>query len=69
MAAETTAKLDDDTDPGDTAEAEAEDGSSIFRWPKKKKTPGKLPKKDEADEAVDSRDAAANTLRDYFNRS
>jgi pSer/pThr/pTyr-binding forkhead associated (FHA) protein len=73
LAAETTAKLDDDTDPGDTAEseaeAEAEDGSSIFHWPKKKKTPGKLPKKEEADEVVDSRDAAANTLRDYFNRS
>ena len=67
LAAETTAKLDDDTDPGDTAEVE--DGSSIFRWPKKKKSPGKLPKKAKADEAVDSRDAAANTLRNYFNRS
>jgi pSer/pThr/pTyr-binding forkhead associated (FHA) protein len=63
LAAETLAALDDETDPGDEA---GKDGSSIFRWGKKK--PGKLPERPEEKEADDSRDAAADTLRKYFNR-
>ena len=66
VAAETLSALDDDTDPGDEPD---DDGSSIFRWGKKKKKPGKLPEQPKKDEAEDSRDAAADTLRKYFNRS
>ena len=65
-AADTLATLDDETDPGDEPD---DDGSSIFRWGKKKKKPGKLPERPKKDEAEDSRDAAADTLRKYFNRS
>jgi pSer/pThr/pTyr-binding forkhead associated (FHA) protein len=62
--------LNDDTDPGEVEGDEHDDGSSILRWfKKKKKEPGKLPKVDKEDEVGDSRDAATDTLRKYFNRS
>ena len=66
LDAETLAALGDDTDPGDAAD---EDGSSIFRWGKKKKKgPGKLPEVPKDQGADDSREAAEDTLRKYFNR-
>ena len=69
-AKDTQDALNDDTDPGEAEGDEDDDGSSILRWfKKKKKEPGKLPKVDKEDEVGDSRDAATDTLRKYFNRS
>lgn len=69
-ASETKNSLQDDTDPGEV-EADDEDGSSVLKWfkKKKKKAAGKLPEVPKKEDDGDSRDAAAESLRKYFNRS
>ena len=61
------------TDDVPAAEAEKEEGSGVWKWMKRgkgaaKKAPGKLPPRTDQGQSKDSRDAAADILREMQRR-